>query len=145
MSQFYVSAQIFKFYHNVIYITRLNSFEYYIASINNEGYYVFFLRSSDFMIGEQLRTLRTANKMTQKELAGELSVAFQTISNWENNSIDPSVNMILRIAEYFNCSTDYLLKGDGSGAKYIDTTQLTEHQHAQLLGIAKEFSRLNQK
>ena len=97
------------------------------------------------MTGEQLRTLRTANKMTQKELAGELSVAFQTISNWENNSIDPSVNMILRIAEYFNCSTDYLLKGDGSGAKYIDTTQLTEHQHAQLLGIAKEFSRLNQK
>ena len=56
------------------------------------------------MIGEQLRTLRTANRMTQKELAGELSVAFQTISNWENNSIDPSVNMILRIAEYFNCS-----------------------------------------
>ena len=48
------------------------------------------------MIGEQLRTLRTANKMTQKELAGELSVAFQTISNWENNSIDPSVSMILR-------------------------------------------------
>lgn len=60
------------------------------------------------MIGEQLRTLRTANKMTQKELAGELSVAFQTISNWENNSIDPSVSMILRIAEYFNCSTDYI-------------------------------------
>ena len=74
------------------------------------------------MIGEQLRTLRTANKMTQKELAGELSVAFQTISNWENNSIDPSVSMILRIAEYFNCSTDYLLKGDDSSAKYIDTT-----------------------
>ena len=39
------------------------------------------------MIGEQLRTLRNANKMTQKELAGELSVAFQTISNWENNSM----------------------------------------------------------
>ena len=97
------------------------------------------------MIGEQLRTLRTANKMTQKELAGELSVAFQTISNWENNSIDPSVSMILRIAEYFNCSTDYLLKGDDSSAKYIDTTQLTEHQHAQLLGLAKEFSKLNKK
>ena len=78
------------------------------------------------MIGEQLRTLRTANKMTQKELAGELS-------------------MILRIAEYFNCSTDYLLKGDDSSAKYIDTTQLTEHQHAQLLGLAKEFSKLNKK
>ena len=72
------------------------------------------------MIGEQLRTLRTANKMTQKELAGELSVAFQTISNWENNSIDPSVNMILRIAEYFNCSTDYLLKGDEASVRYID-------------------------
>ena len=97
------------------------------------------------MIGEQLRTLRTANKMTQKELAGELSVAFQTISNWENNSIDPSVSMILRIAEYFNCSTDYLLKGDDSSAKYIDTTQLTEQQHAQLLGLAKEFSKLNKK
>ncbi|MDD6405599.1 MAG: helix-turn-helix transcriptional regulator [Clostridiales bacterium] len=95
------------------------------------------------MIGEQLRMLRIASKMTQKELAGELSVAFQTISNWENNSIDPSVNMILRIAEYFNCSTDYLLKGEGSGAKYIDTTSLTEKQHAQLLGIAREYSRLN--
>ena len=95
------------------------------------------------MIGEQLRTLRTANKMTQKELAGELSVAFQTIINWENNSIDPSVNMILRIAEYFNCSTDYLLKGDEASVRYIDTSLLTEYQHAQLLGIAKEYSRLN--
>lgn len=97
------------------------------------------------MIGEQLRTLRTANRMTQKELAGELSVAFQTISNWENNSIDPSVNMILRIAEYFNCSTDYLLKGDEASVRYIDTSSLTEYQHAQLLGIAKEYSRLNKK
>lgn len=78
----------------------------------SEGHYVFgFKGALIIMIGEQLRTLRTANKMTQKELAGELSVAFQTISNWENNSIDPSVSMILRIAEYFNCSTDYLLKG----------------------------------
>jgi transcriptional regulator with XRE-family HTH domain len=95
------------------------------------------------MIGEQLRTLRKANRMTQKELAVDLSVAFQTISNWENNSIDPSVNMIIRIADFFNCSTDYLLRGGNKSTMYIDTSDLTEVQHAHLLSIAREYARLN--
>lgn len=38
-----------------------------------------------------------------------MSVAKQTVSNWENENIQPSIDMLIRIAKIFNVSTDYLL------------------------------------
>ena len=42
------------------------------------------------MLGDQIRRLREAAKETQTELAKELSVSKQSVSNWENGNIQPS-------------------------------------------------------
>ena len=61
------------------------------------------------MLGEQIKKLRMNKGMSQVQLADKLSVTKQSVSNWENEYIMPSVDMLIKIANFFNVSTDYLL------------------------------------
>lgn len=61
------------------------------------------------MLGERICEQRTALSWSQVELAKRLGVAKQTVSNWENENIQPSIEMLVRLAALFGVSTDYLL------------------------------------
>lgn len=61
------------------------------------------------MLGQRIYELRTAFGWSQVELAKRLGVAKQTASNWENDNIQPSIEMLVRLAKLFNVTTDYLL------------------------------------
>ena len=61
------------------------------------------------MLGEQIKKLRMNKGMSQVQLADKLNVTKQSVSNWENENIMPSVDMLIKIANFFNVSTDYLL------------------------------------
>jgi transcriptional regulator with XRE-family HTH domain len=61
------------------------------------------------MLGQRISELRIAFGWSQVELAKRLRVAKQTVSNWENKNIQPSIEMLVRIAKLFRVSTDYLL------------------------------------
>lgn len=61
------------------------------------------------MLGNQIRELRLAFGWSQVELARRLNISKQTVSNWENDNIQPSVDMLIHLAEVFRVSTDYLL------------------------------------
>ena len=96
------------------------------------------------MLGEQIRDLRIAKNLSQIQLADRLGVTKQSISNWENNNILPSVDMLKRIADYFQCSTDYLLEME-EGKVYIETTHLTLEQTMHLQQLVEDFILLNKK
>ena len=61
------------------------------------------------MFGDMIRKLRTAHSLNQVQLAGKLGVSKQTVSNWENNNILPSIDMLVKTAEFFSVSTDYTI------------------------------------
>ena len=61
------------------------------------------------MLSQQIRALRLAKGITQTQLADRLGVTKQSVSNWENDNIQPSAEMVVRLAEVFSVSTDYLL------------------------------------
>ncbi len=61
------------------------------------------------MLGPRINELRLAYGWNQVQLAEKLNVSKQTISNWENDNIQPSIEMLVRLAKLFNVSTDYLL------------------------------------
>ncbi len=61
------------------------------------------------MLGQRIYELRMAFGWSQVEMAKRLGVAKQTASNWENDNIQPSIDMLIRLAKLFNVSTDYLL------------------------------------
>lgn len=61
------------------------------------------------MLGNQIKELRLAFGWSQVELARRLNISKQTVSNWENDNIQPSIEMLVHLAEVFRVSTDYLL------------------------------------
>lgn len=91
------------------------------------------------MFNERLRELRTARNITQVELAKSLSVSKQSISNWENDNILPSIEMLVKIADYFSVSTDYLLGLDDK--KYLEITGLSETNIAHLQQIINDMTK----
>ena len=57
---------------------------------------------------KRLKELRLANGETQKELANAIEVGRTTISEYESGKIVPKQEGLLRIANHFNVSVDYL-------------------------------------
>lgn len=61
------------------------------------------------MLSKRIHELRGALGWSQVELARVLNVSKQTVSNWENDNIQPSIDMLVRLAGVFGVTTDYLL------------------------------------
>ena len=61
------------------------------------------------IFGENLKTLRLCENLSQTKLGEELGVCNQTVSFWELGKREPDLDMLLKIAEFFEVSTDYLL------------------------------------
>lgn len=76
------------------------------------------------MLGEVIKKLRVAHGLNQVQLAERLDVSKQTISNWENNNILPSIEMLVKISRFFSVSTDHLLELDTRD--YIEVTGLSQ-------------------
>ena len=58
----------------------------------------------------RLRELRLERNMSQQRLAMELSMTQNTIIRYENGEREPGIKELIRIADYFNVSLDYLLE-----------------------------------
>ena len=62
-------------------------------------------------IGKNIKTVREEKHMTQDQLAEQLHVTRQTVSNWENGKTEPDVDTLTRIAEVFDLSVETLIYG----------------------------------
>lgn len=69
------------------------------------------------MLGQRIMEHRIGSGWSQVEMAKRLGVAKQTVSNWENENVQPSIDMLVSLAKLFHVTTDYLLGLD-------DNTQL---------------------
>lgn len=60
-------------------------------------------------IGERIKNLRNKRNLTQEQLGKYLNVGKSTISQYENNINTPDITTLIKIANYFNTSVEYLL------------------------------------
>lgn len=61
-------------------------------------------------VGQRIKTLRKAAKLTQQQLADELGLERSTVSKWESpNGSEPDTDKLKRLAHFFGVATDYLL------------------------------------
>lgn len=60
---------------------------------------------------ERLRELRKEHKYSQEDAADKLGVSRQAISKWESGQGKPEINNIIKLAEIYDVTTDYLLAG----------------------------------
>ena len=62
--------------------------------------------------GKKLKELRKETNITQKDLSDFLNVTLGTIGMYETNRINPSPEILLKIADYFKISLDELFDRD---------------------------------
>ena len=89
------------------------------------------------MFGERIKELRTSMNLNQVEFAKKLGITKQSVSNWENAYIQPSIDMLIRIARTFSVTSDYLLGLDGMDT--VDITGLTEVQAAHIRAVISDL------
>ena len=92
------------------------------------------------MLGARIKELRKEFGLSQVELATRMEVTKQTISNWENENIQPSVDMLVGLANVFNVTTDYLLGLDDVPRLSIEGLPLSFAAH--LAQIIEDFRNL---
>lgn len=72
---------------------------------------------------ETLKILREKNGYTQKELGALINLSEQAISHYENNTNSPNIDTIIKIANIFDVSIDYLLGRSTNDAPYSRLVQ----------------------
>lgn len=94
--------------------------------------------------GNNLKKIRQENEMTQEELAKKINTSRSNIANYENDKNMPSIEILNKLSEIFNCSIDYLLgksdvrnpeelkKVPFANAGGLDTTGLDEEDLKEL-------------
>lgn len=62
------------------------------------------------MIG--LREIRKRKHLSQLRVAMDLSISREALSYYENGKRSPDIDMLIRLAQYFGVTVDYLIYGE---------------------------------
>ncbi len=57
----------------------------------------------------RLKELRIERELTQTKLAQDLNISRHSITNWEMGRAFPDINMLMKLATYFDVTIDYLV------------------------------------
>ncbi len=89
----------------------------------------------------RIKELRTKFNKNQNDMAEMLHVNRTTLTKWETGKHNPDVETVLRLADYFNVSTDYLLgKSDiPNNTLYVKTD--SSDQFTELNKLPEEIQK----
>jgi len=92
------------------------------------------------MLSENIKILRESRNLTQVQFAAKLNVKKQTVSNWENGNVMPSVQQLVNIALIFSGSTNHLTGLDKR--RIIDVTDFTDNEVAHIQQLVDDYRKL---
>lgn len=58
---------------------------------------------------QNLKALRTAKGISQQQLSNVIGVTQQSINKYENHSVEPDIATLIKIADFFETTIDYLV------------------------------------
>ncbi len=102
------------------------------------------------MIGAKIKELREARELTQENFAKILGVSRSALGLWEQGRRDVPQEMIVKIADFFNVSTDYLYgrpthSGSPlSASRSYDIDEIPKDQAKAILKIIKGDPSFNE-
>ncbi|EDN65964.1 hypothetical protein BGP_5257 [Beggiatoa sp. PS] len=69
------------------------------------------------LIGNNLKKLRNNRGLGKSEMAGELGTNYQNIGRWEGGQVDMKLSTFIQLAEFFDVSTDELIRRNVNHSK----------------------------
>jgi transcriptional regulator with XRE-family HTH domain len=91
--------------------------------------------------GDKLRALRLERNLTQQQVADRLELGKSSISAYEKNIKYPSIDVLIRLCEYFNTSADYLI--GLSNSMDLKMSVLTDEQVKLVTHLIAELEQGN--
>lgn len=85
----------------------------------------------------KLKMLRQSNGISQQQLADILTVSQQSINKYENHGVEPDIATLIKIADYFNVSLDYLT-GRSDVREMAEKTKMSDLSDEEVY-IIKQF------
>lgn len=81
-------------------------------------------------LSNKLKELRKNRHLTQSDVAGKLGLQYFTLGKWEQGRAEPSVEDLSRLADFFECSIDYLIgrEDDFGNINVVSNTGLSVHE-----------------
>lgn len=84
-------------------------------------------------LGQRLQEQRLLKNLSQKEVAKSIGISASIISNYESGERTPSVEVLIALARFYHCSTDYLLGFDRIDKdRLLDVSMLSDEQRTLL-------------
>lgn len=93
-----------------------------------------------FEMGTRLRQLRIKKMLSQGQLAERLGITRSAVCAYEAGTRYPSLDMLIKLAQSFNVSTDFLLGVEK--IQSLDVKKLTPNQLMIINDLISEFSNL---
>ena len=78
------------------------------------------------MLGERLKLLRELKGKKQQEVCEALNIEQSTLANYENDRRIPKIDILIKLAEYYNISVDFILGIEKSGGNDYSNFQIFE-------------------
>ena len=75
---------------------------------------------------ENLRELRKNKNLNQTIVAKYLGVQYYTLGKWEQGRAEPSANDLVKLADYYDVTVDYLLGREDDFGNVVSSGQLTD-------------------
>lgn len=94
-------------------------------------------------LSTRLKELRQSKNLRQEQVATLIGVNKSAISSYENNTRQPSYDILVRLATLYRVSTDYLL--GQTNIRSLDLTGLTEEEAALISELVSTMSQKNEK
>ncbi len=88
---------------------------------------------------KNLKKLRNEFKISQQQLANAIGVSQQSINKYENQDVEPDIAVIIKIADYFSVSIDYLV-GRNMSPDFVASSLTKEEKN-----IFAKYKTLNKK
>lgn len=79
-------------------------------------------------LSKNIIKLRKEKKLTQLELANALNYSDKSVSKWENGDTIPDIEVIKRLADFFNVSVDSLIGSPESLTEKVNTASLPKNK-----------------
>ena len=86
-----------------------------------------------------LKDIREENGLQQKDIAKKLNRTPACISSWETGKTEPSLDDLIKLADYLEVSVDYLL-GRTNEAGIIEETKTLSPLHKRMLDLFDRIS-----
>jgi len=74
----------------------------------------------------RIKELRNKTGLRQEDLAKELNIAQNTLSYWESGKTEPSGEALIKLADFFNVTVDYLL-GRQKSVQHVNDDEALEY------------------